>query len=40
MKLRAAIAGAGLMGYWHAKNLVRCGGEVVANKFSGNLRAT
>ena len=30
MKIRAAIAGAGLMGFWHARNIVRVGGEVVA----------
>ena len=30
MKMRAAIAGAGLMGFWHAKNIGRAGGEVVA----------
>jgi len=29
MKVRAAIAGAGLMGFWHAKNIARAGGEVV-----------
>ncbi|HEV2046857.1 MAG TPA: Gfo/Idh/MocA family oxidoreductase [Chthoniobacterales bacterium] len=28
MKTRAAIAGAGLMGFWHAKNIARAGGEV------------
>ena len=28
MKLRAAIAGAGLMGFWHAKNIARTGGTV------------
>lgn len=30
MKMRAAIAGAGLMGFWHAQNIVRAGGEVAA----------
>jgi predicted dehydrogenase len=29
MKLRAAIAGAGLMGYWHARSAVRAGGLLV-----------
>ena len=28
MKIRAAIAGAGLMGFWHAKNIARAGGDV------------
>lgn len=28
MKLRAAVAGAGLMGFCHAKNIARAGGEV------------
>jgi predicted dehydrogenase len=28
MKTRAAVAGAGLMGFWHAKNIARAGGEV------------
>jgi predicted dehydrogenase len=30
MKLRAAIAGAGLMGFWHARSIARVGGEVAA----------
>ena len=30
MKIRAAIAGAGLMGFWHARNIARVGGEVAA----------
>lgn len=30
MKLRAAVAGAGLMGYWHAKTIERIGGRVTA----------
>ena len=30
MKTRAAIAGAGLMGFWHAKNITRAGGEVAS----------
>jgi predicted dehydrogenase len=28
MKTRTAIAGAGLMGFWHAKNIARAGGEL------------
>jgi predicted dehydrogenase len=28
MKTRAGVAGAGLMGLWHAKNIVRAGGEL------------
>jgi len=30
MKTRAGIAGAGLMGLWHAKNIARAGGELTA----------
>jgi predicted dehydrogenase len=30
MKIRAAVAGAGLMGFWHAQNIARVGGEVAA----------
>jgi predicted dehydrogenase len=30
MKIRAVIAGAGLMGFWHARNIARVGGEVAA----------
>ena len=30
MKIRAAVAGAGLMGFWHARSIARVGGEVAA----------
>jgi predicted dehydrogenase len=30
MKMRAAVAGAGLMGFWHARSIARVGGKVVA----------
>jgi predicted dehydrogenase len=30
MKLRAAIAGAGLMGFWHARSIARVGGQIAA----------
>lgn len=30
MKIRAAVAGAGLMGFWHARSIARVGGEIVA----------
>jgi predicted dehydrogenase len=30
MKIRAAVAGAGLMGFWHTRSIARVGGEVVA----------
>jgi predicted dehydrogenase len=30
MKMRAAVAGAGSMGFWHAQNIVRAGGKVAA----------
>ncbi len=29
MKMRAAVAGAGLMGFWHAQNIARAGGHVL-----------
>ncbi len=30
MKIRAAVAGAGLMGFWHAQNIARIGSEITA----------
>ena len=30
MKMRAAVAGAGLMGFWHARSIARVGGKVAA----------
>lgn len=30
MKIRAAVAGAGLMGFWHAQSIARIGGQIAA----------